>query len=183
MKRLMLAIATLALGLSVSPLAAKGIAEIAKGASIPAKFSVRDAQGSVRTYRSISGKKGTVLVFTRSAKWCPFCQAQLKDLKGAQAQIAQRGYSLAAVSYDPPSVLAGFAKAQGIGYLLLSDEGSKMIDAFGLRDEQYAPGSFAHGVAKATVLVIDARGKVRSKLVSSDYRVRPSTAAILGMIE
>jgi peroxiredoxin len=188
MKRLTLTIAATALAagaltIATLPLAAKMMAEIAQGASIPANFAVRDAAGKPRTYRSISGKSGTVLVFTRSAKWCPFCQAQLKDLKGAQAALAQRGYSLAALSYDPPATLAGFAKAQGVGYTLLSDQGSKMIDAFGLRDEQYAPGTFAYGVAKASVLVIDTNGKVRAKMVSSDYRVRSTTAEILAAVD
>jgi peroxiredoxin len=187
MKRLTFSVAALALSAAVSvatlPVAAKMMAEIGQGAAIPAGFAVVDAAGKPRNYRSISGKNGTVLVFTRSAKWCPFCQAQLKDLKGAQAALAQRGYNLAALSYDPPSTLAGFAKAQGIRYTLLSDQGSKMIDAFGLRDEQYAPGTFAYGVAKASVLVIDTSGKVRAKMVSSDYTVRPSTAQILAAVD
>jgi peroxiredoxin len=106
----------------------------------------------------------------------------MKELKGAQGALAAKGYNLAAISYDPPAVLSGFAKAQGIGYSLLSDEGSKMIDAFGLRDTQYAPGSFAHGVAKASILVVDAKGRVVRKMVSSDYKVRPSNADIIAAL-
>jgi peroxiredoxin len=163
-------------------LVAKMMPEIGMGASIPANFTARDASGKPRTYASIRGRSGTVLVFTRSAKWCPFCQAQLKDLKGAQAGLAQRGYSLAAISYDEPAVLAGFAKSQGIGYTLLSDKGSKMIDAFGLRDPEYAQGSFAYGVPKATVVVIDAKGKVLKSMVSPNYRTRPTNADILAAV-
>jgi peroxiredoxin len=173
----------LALATTLAPaIQAKTMAEIAQGASIPANFAVRDSNGAARTYKNIKGRNGTVLVFTRSAKWCPFCQAQMKDLKGVQAALAQKGYNLAAISYDPPATLATFGKAQGIGYALLSDEGSRMIDAFGLRDPQYAPGSFAHGVAKASVLVIDAKGQVVRKMASSDYKVRPSNADILAAL-
>jgi peroxiredoxin len=181
MKRiLMLIAATLVIVPAAAP--AKMAAEIAVGSRIPASFSARDAAGRARSYASIAGNNGTVLVFFRSAKWCPFCQAQLKDLKNAQSALAQRGYSLAAISYDPPTVLSGFAKTQGIGYTLLSDDGSRMIDAFGLRDAQYAPGSFADGVPKPTVLVIDARGTVLKRMVSGDYRVRPTKASILAAV-
>jgi peroxiredoxin len=181
MKKL-LAIFAVALVAAPVGLSAKMMAEIAQGAAIPAKFMVRDITGKARNYASISGKNGTVLVFTRSAKWCPFCQAQMKDLKNVQGALAAKGYNLAAISYDEPATLASFAKAQGIGYTLLSDKGSKMIDAFGLRDPQYAPGSFAHGVAKASVLVVDAKGRVAKKMVSSDYKVRPSNADILAAL-
>jgi peroxiredoxin len=161
---------------------AKAMAEISEGASIPVNFAAIDANGKPRNYASIRGKRGTVLVFFRSAKWCPFCQAQLKELRAAQSAIAQKGYTLVAISYDDPTVLAGFAKAQGIGYTLLSDKGSRMIDAFGLRDPQYAPGSFADGVPKASVLVINASGKVLKKMVSSDYKVRPSNAQVIAAV-
>jgi peroxiredoxin len=178
MKRLLLLIAAAFLILPRFA-SAKMSAEIAEGSRIPANFTAKDASAKLRNYASIRGKNGTVLVFFRSVKWCPFCQAQLKDLKAAQGSLAQRGYTLAAISYDPPAALAGFARAQGIGYTLLSDTGSAMIDAFGLRDPQYGPGSFAAGVPKASVLIIDAQGKVIRKMVSTDYTVRPSNAAIL----
>lgn len=161
---------------------AKQMAEIAQGASIPASFSARDAKGAVRSYKSISGRNGAVLVFTRSAKWCPYCQVQMKELKGVQGMLSQKGYGLATISYDAPAVLAGFTKANGIGYTMLSDQGSKMIDAFGLRDPQYAAGSFAEGVAKASILVVDAKGRVVRKMVSSDYKVRPSNADIIAAL-
>ena len=96
-----------------------------------------------------------------------------------QASLAQRGYGLAALSYDPPEVLAAFASKTGIGYTLLSDEKSAMIDAFGLRDPAYAPGSYAHGVPKASLPQLDAKGVLRWKSVSTDNKVRADSATIL----
>ena len=158
-------------------------AEIATGAKIPASFKAVDASGHQRNWSSIAGKKGTVLVLFRSAKWCPFCQAQLKSLKDAQALLAQRGYSLAALSYDSPEVLAGFAAKTGIGYTLLSDEKSAMIDAFGLRDPSYGEGSYAHGVPKASILLVDAKGVLRWKSVATDYKIRADNATILKAVD
>ena len=158
-------------------------AEIATGAKVPTGFKAVDGSGRARNWASIAGKKGTVLVLFRSAKWCPYCQAQLKSLKDVQASLAQRGYGLAALSYDPPTVLAGFAAKTGIGYTLLSDEKSAMIDAFGLRDPAYAPGSYAFGVPKAAILVVDAKGVLRWKSVATDYKIRADNAAILKAVD
>lgn len=117
----------------------------AVGARAPA-LAVKDATGAARSLADVSGRRGTVLVFFRSARWCPFCQKQLIELKALQGPLAQKGYTLAALSYDAPAALATFADKQGVAYPLLSDEGSKTIDAWKLRDPQYAASSYAAGV-------------------------------------
>lgn len=162
---------------------APAAAEIAVGAKVPTDFKAIDATGHPRTWASIAGKKGTVFILFRSAKWCPYCQAQLKSLKDVQAALAQRGYALAALSYDAPETLAGFAAKTGVGYTLLSDQKSAMIDAFGLRDPNYAAGSYAYGVPKASILVVDAKGVVRWKSVATDYKVRADNATILKAVD
>lgn len=154
----------------------------AVGAPIP-HFAAVDAKGAARDFAGLSGKKGVVLVFFRSAKWCPFCQAQLIDLKKARAPLEARGYGLAAISYDQPETLAVFAEKQGIDYTLLSDGGSKMIDAFGLRDPQYPPTSFAYGVPRPSIFVLDRRGVLRAKLALEGYKVRPDNDAILKAVD
>ena len=158
-------------------------APIAVGAKVPTNFAAVDTHGKARNYASISGKKGTVLVFFRSASWCPYCQAQLKDIRALPAELSKRGYNLAAISYDSPEKLADFTARQSINYTLLSDKDSKMIDAFGLRDPNYPAGNFAYGVPKATVLVIGADGTVKKKLTTEDYKVRPNNAAILAAVD
>ena len=42
----------------------------AVGAKAPA-LQVADAAGKAQTVKSLSGRKGVVLMFFRSAKWCP----------------------------------------------------------------------------------------------------------------
>ncbi len=171
----------------VSAIATAAIAapQIGVGNHIPAKFVPRDASGKVRNFDSIKGRKGAVLVMFRSAKWCPYCQAQLKGLQaaGTLQALAQRGYTLTALSYDSPATLTGFAQRQGIAFTLLSDEKSAMIDAMGLRDPAYPADSFAYGVPKASILVIDTKGVVRSINVATDYKFRPTPEAILAMVD
>lgn len=163
----------------VAPVAAFAAPEIAVGDRAPVNLVVRDTAGKAKTIASLAGPSGTVLVFFRSARWCPYCQAQLKDLKAIQAPLAQRGYTLAALSYDPHAALAQFATRIGIGYTLVSDEGSKAIDAFGLRDPAYPSGNFAFGVPRASIIILDRGGKVVWKSVSPDYKQRPTNSEIL----
>jgi len=158
-------------------------APIAIGDKVPANFTATDIAGKPRTFPSIAGKKGTVLIFFRSAAWCPYCQKQLKEVRALPAELGKRGYSLAAISYDPPATLAAFTAKQEVNYTLLSDAGSRMIDAFGLRDTNYAKDSPAFGVPRATILVIDAEGVVQKKLTADDYKIRPSNEAILAAVD
>ncbi|MDX2143295.1 MAG: peroxiredoxin family protein [Rhodospirillaceae bacterium] len=155
----------------------------AVGAKIPAPFTALDKTGAAKTYADITGKNGTVLLFVRSASWCPFCQVQLIDINRVTADLAKRGYTLAALSYDAPEVLATFAKQRGIAYTLLSDQKSAMIDAFDLRDPQYPVGNVAHGVPKPAIFVIDANGVVQAKLAEEGYRVRPLVDDMLAAVD
>lgn len=148
------------------------------GSTAP-ELKALDTAGRPIKLADIVGKSGVVVAFVRSAAWCPFCQKQMIDLKAAQAPLAQRGYTLAALSYDSPMVLAAFSRKQEIGYYLLSDEKSAIIDAFGIRDPQYPPESKAHGVPMPGIFIIDAKGVVRAKLAEEGYKVRPPVDAII----
>ena len=146
-------------------------------------FAAKDQDGAPRDLAGISGKKGVVLVFFRSARWCPFCQAQLISLKDVAEPLAQRGYALAAISYDPPAALHDYAVKREIKYILLSDDGSKTIDAWNLRDPQYPVGSFAYGVPRPSIFVISPKGVIKAKLALEGYKVRPDNAAILAAVD
>ena len=154
----------------------------AVGAKAP-PISAKDVSGQSVTIKSLSDKNGVVLVFFRSAKWCPFCQKQLMDLRDAQAPLAHRGYKLVALSYDPPEVLTAFATKQKIGFTFLSDLGSTTIDAFKLRDPQYKEGSFAYGVPMPAIFVISPRGVIQAKLAEEGYRNRPPVSAVLAAVD
>ena len=78
---------------------------------------------------------------------------------------------LAAVSYDDVDVLNKFGKSQKIRYALLSDAGSKTIDAFGIRNKE-AKGSRIDGVPHPGTILIDKEGIVRAKLFYDGYRKR-----------
>ena len=153
----------------------------ALGSTVPA-LSATGLDGKPVSIKSLSGRRGVVLLFVRSAKWCPYCQKQLIEFRAAQAPLAAQGYTLAALSYDPPEVLARFAEQRQIGYSLLSDPKSATIDAFQLRDPQYKPDSMAFGVPKPAIFVISRKGVVEAKLAEEGYKVRPPVETVLAAI-
>jgi peroxiredoxin len=156
----------------------------AVGAMAPALApTVTDTAGKTATIKSIRGDKGTVLIFFRSVKWCPYCQHQMIEFKAATAPLTQRGYRLAAISYDDAATQAAFAAKEGTTLTFLSDPGSKTIDAWSLRDPQYKPDSFAFGVPRPAIFVLDAKGVIRAKLAEDGYKVRPSVEAVLAAVD
>jgi thiol-disulfide isomerase/thioredoxin len=62
------------------------------GSKVPALHAV-DLKGAPVSVRELAGKNGLVLVFFRSAKWCPYCQRQLMDLRNAPGPLGQRATS------------------------------------------------------------------------------------------
>lgn len=151
----------------------------AVGEKAPALVAT-DMTGKARTLASVRGAKGTVLVFFRSASWCPYCKAQLIDLnKNAAETLKARGYALVGLSYDAPDVLAKFAAERAVTWTLLSDPQSKVIDGWQLRDPAYAAGSRAEGVPRPAIFVIAPDGTIRARLMEESYKDRPQVEAVL----
>ena len=152
------------------------------GGKVPIEMPLLDRTGKPTTLAAQMGQKGMVLFLVRSADWCPFCKAQLIRTNEIRGALAGKGLALAGLSYDKPEILAEFSAAKGISYPLVSDTGSRMIDALGLRDPQYEQGSFAYGVPRSSVLVLAPDGRVMAKFVDADYRSRQSNEQVLAMV-
>jgi hypothetical protein len=98
---------------------------------------------------------------------------------GQQAEaIRKLGYGVAALSYDSPAALAHFAARKQLSIPLLSDPESKVIDAFGIRNENIKEG-FAKGVPHPGLFVLGATGRVEAKYFEDDYRERITVSSIL----
>lgn len=164
-------------------IAAPAAAIPAVGEKAPAVAGA-DISGKQRKLTALAGKKGTVLMFFRSASWCPYCKAQLIAMNdGAAAPLASRGYTLVGLSYDDTAVLAKFAAERKVTWPLLSDPQSKVIDGWQLRDPAYPPGNRAHGVPRPAIYVIDKKGVIRARLMEDDYRKRPPVDVVLAAVD
>ena len=153
------------------------------GARTPDIGNPPDQTGAPRTLQSLMGQNGLVLFFFRSADWCPYCQAQMIDLNTAVAALERRGYRMAGISYDSPQILKTFIDRRQIGYTLLSDPKSEIIDRFRLRDPQYQPGSPAYGVPRPIILILDKTGTIKAKLYEETFTERPPASLVISTID
>jgi peroxiredoxin len=142
-----------------------------------------DQTGKPRMLSDVMGKNGLVLMFFRSADWCPYCQAQLIDVNGGVAEIEKRGYRVAALSYDSPEILQTFTVKRHIAFTFLSDPKSEVIDLYKLRDPQYPPGSRAYGVPRPIIFVLNKSGVIKAKLYEESFKVRPPVTAVISALD
>jgi peroxiredoxin len=148
------------------------------GSRIP-EFGAVDQNGKRQTFESLRGPNGLLLLFSRSADWCPYCKARLADLETEAAAYRAKGIGVASVTYDSQAVLQNFARRKGIHYPMLSDPDSKIIRDFGVFNDNIEPGTPAYGIAFPGNFVIDAKGIVKSKYFDADYRQSYTQASIL----
>lgn len=96
------------------------------------------------------------------------------DLKKLQAE----GVQVVAISYDPVKVLSDFAGRRKITYPLLSDPGSKTIEAYAILNKEATSGR-AKGIPYPGTFLVDQEGVIRAKLFLEGYRERHPTDDLL----
>jgi peroxiredoxin len=149
------------------------------GQKAPA-FSARDQFGSEQSLASLKGAKGTVLLFYRSADWCPYCKGQLIQLQAAKARFEKQGIKLAGISYDSVDILKYFADRRKIEFPLLSDPDSKIIRMYQvLNSEAVGPNL---GMARPGYFFIDNEGVIREKFFEAKYRERLTGNGVLSKL-
>ena len=144
-----------------------------------ADFRLADQDGKPWTRESVMGPKGLMLVFSRSADWCPFCKTQLVELQARLPELRRKGLGLAAITYDSPAILADFARRRGVTFPMLSDRGSATIKAFGLLNTTVDPGSTNYGIPFPGTFIVDRQGIVTARFFEEAYQERNTVASIL----
>ena len=96
-----------------------------------------------------------------------------RDLKSIEAE----GIQLVGISYDDTKILKAFSDRMKIAFPLLSDPGSRTIDAYHIRNE--AAKGRAEGVPNPGTFILDREGIIRAKLFLEGYRQRHTTEALI----
>jgi peroxiredoxin len=148
------------------------------GSLVP-DFSLSDQTGKVRTLQSLMGPKGLILVFSRSADWCPYCKTQLVEIQSRLGDTRQNGLGVAVITYDPVSVLAEFAARRAITFPLLSDQGSAVIKRFGILNTTVDPSNAQFGYPFPGTFIVDRRGIVTARFFEPAYQERTTISSVL----
>ena len=171
------------------------------GATVP-DFNLADQRGRKQTLRSVMGPKGAMIVFYRSADWCPYCKTQLLELQSQYDSLQKDGLGLVGISYDSQDILAAFSSQHGITFPLLSDVGSETIKRYGILNTVAEEGLGPNGNDPAVIaqvklyvsanganerqrgipfpgtFIVDRSGRVTARFFEDSYTVRNTVSNI-----
>ena len=147
------------------------------GESVP-DFKLQDGHGQWWTRESVMGPQGVMLVFSRSADWCPYCKTQLVELQSRLGELNAKGLGLAVVTYDSPAVLADFGSRRGITFPLLSDPGSQTIKAFGILNTAVDQKSTNFGIPFPGTFIVNRAGIVTARFFEDAYQERTTVSNV-----
>ena len=99
------------------------------------------------------------------------------QLQTSLKEIEATGGHIVGISYDSTNVLKRFAARSAITYPLLSDAGSKTIDAYGIRNKE-APERWS-GIPYPGTYVVGTNGVIRAKLFVEGYQERHTVKALV----
>jgi peroxiredoxin len=111
-----------------------------------------------------------VILFYRSADWCPYCKGQLLSLQRAAQHFADKGIGLVGVSYDSQDILKFFTDRYSITYPLLADPQSVIIERFGVLNTT-ATG-FAKGMSYPGFVYVSPDGRIQETFFEDDFHTR-----------
>lgn len=152
------------------------------GSAVP-DFALPDQTGQKRTLRSLMGPKGLMLLFYRSADWCPYCKTQLAELESRLPELTRDGFGVAAVSYDPVPTLADFARRRGITFPMLSDVGSPTIRKYGIFNTTIPESNTqSYGIPFPGTFMLNRQGVVTARFFEQAYQERVTVGSMLARL-
>lgn len=189
--------------MEVTSVPADKLGTLAPGTGIPVGQTIpearaRDLDGNEVSLSSLAAQGPILLMFYRGG-WCPFCNSEIHALSEANPEFEKRGVKLVALSVDKPDQEAKTKALYRIPFPVLSDPDAKVLEAFkvvnrvgdeqlgqlrgyGIDLEQYS-GKAHHVIAIPSFFLIDREKKVRWAHSDRDYKVRPSAAQLLQVVD
>jgi DsbC/DsbD-like thiol-disulfide interchange protein len=102
------------------------------------------------------------------------------ELQGHLKDIQRNGLGLVAISYDPVSVLADFARRRSITFPLLSDQGSATIKTYGLLNTTVAAtNATQYGIPFPGTFFLDRDARVTSRVFETAYQERDTVSSMI----
>lgn len=152
-------------------------------------FTVKKPDGSDYAFAPDQLEAPVVIFFYRGG-WCPYCNAQLMELRNVDPQLAELGYDTLYLSADSPETLqAGLESPEDtFDYTVLADNDLDAAKKFGIAfrvddetvkryleyniDLEAASGRDHHALPVPAVFIVNADGRISFAYVNPDYRFR-----------
>jgi peroxiredoxin len=188
---------------SAKPIAADelSVMPLMNGQTLP-ELTLKDIDDKAVNLTALVSQKPTIFFFYRGG-WCPFCNAQMGQLKAIEPKLIEMGFQLVGISPDTPEQLKASVRDNKLDYLLLSDENLTASKAFGLayftsakvtqtytqkmnvsnQLIQTPEGDKRLVLPVPAVYLMDTDGLVHFQYVNPNYKVRPAPALIITAAE
>lgn len=122
-------------------------------------FSLRDQDGNKVSLRGFRGESNVVLYFYPRAM-TPGCTVQACGIRDSKKALAGLNTAVLAVSPDPVKKLARFVEKQQLNFTLLSDEGHRIAEKYGVWGLKKFMGRESMGIIRTTFIIgVDGRLK------------------------
>ena len=163
-------------------------------------FTARTVENGRYDFDPDNLQRPTILISIRGG-WCPYCNAQLSELRHVIPQLSESGFDILFLSSDRPEILLDGLKQEtqesidGLDYIILSDAEGEATKAFGtafrVSDEQiqkmndrgynYQDSSIDkyRVLGVPSVFIVDASGDIAYAYTNPDYKVRLAPDALM----
>lgn len=169
---------------------ANDVKPLLPGMKIP-DIQVFNVKGEKVTITAKNMKKPFVLTFYRGG-WCPYCNAQLAQMRHAEKELLALGYDVYFITPDKPENLIESLKdkdlKKDISYTLLSDPSMQVAQDFGIAfrlddktvkkyklwgiDLEKASGYDHHYLPVPSTYVVGKKGIIYFQYTNPNYKVR-----------
>lgn len=126
------------------------MAELNIGDVAPA-FCLKDKDGNEVCLDDFKGRHIVLYFYPKDGS--KGCTQQAKDFNEAKKQFDQMNVEIVGISPDPPSSHAKFVEKNSLDIRLLSDEDSKVSEAYGVWQKKSMYGKEFMGVVRSTFII------------------------------
>ena len=169
---------------------ANNVKPLLPGMKIP-DIQVFNVKGEEVTITAKNMKKPFVLTFYRGG-WCPYCNAQLAQMRHAEKDLLALGFDVYFITPDKPEFLIESLKdkelKKDLSYTLLSDPSMQVAQDFGIAfrlddktvksykkwgiDLEKASGYDHHYLPAPSTYVVGKKGIIYFQYTNPNYKVR-----------
>ena len=172
------------------PTDANGVKPLLPGMNIP-DMHVLNVKGEAITISAKNLKNPFVITFYRGG-WCPYCNAQLAQMRNAEKELLEMGFDVYFISPDKSEYLIESLKdkklKKDISYILLSDPSMQVAQDFGIAfklddktvekynkwniDLEKSSGYKHHYLPVPSTYLVSNKGIIQFQYSNPNYKVR-----------